>query len=185
MRLSAYPPVKGSANSDMLQHTHTLWVQQAVRSGAIELRKVRGDINPADLFTKHLSSRERVTNLTELFGCEFREGRPERAPQLRKNKGSEVHTISDRRNGGHTRQHLATPHDTEMLPHQHPKDALDELFPRADVVDEVEETEPDATWDAYRRPTTLPARGAGGDATRKPERTSSKTGGTAPRMCEN
>ena len=68
--------------------THTLWVQQAVRSGAIELRKVRGDINPADLFTKHLSSRERVTNLTELFGCEFREGRPERAPQLRKNRGA-------------------------------------------------------------------------------------------------
>ena len=60
--------------------THTLWIQQAIRSKAIELRKVRGEVNPADLFTKHLSSRERVTNLTQLFGCEFREGRASIAP---------------------------------------------------------------------------------------------------------
>ena len=33
--------------------THTLWVQQAVRSKRIELRKVSGEVNPADLFTKH------------------------------------------------------------------------------------------------------------------------------------
>ena len=29
--------------------TQTLWIQQAVRREDIELRKVRGDINPADL----------------------------------------------------------------------------------------------------------------------------------------
>ena len=33
--------------------THTLWVQEKVRTGAIQVRKVRGDVNPADVFTKH------------------------------------------------------------------------------------------------------------------------------------
>ena len=81
--------------------THTLWVQQAVRSGAIELRKLRGGVKPADVFTKHLSSRERVTTLTQLFGCEFREGRPAKAPQLRKKQEGGVHTVGDEGHGGH------------------------------------------------------------------------------------
>ena len=34
--------------------THVLWIQQAVRSGKVDLRKVKGETNPADLFTKHL-----------------------------------------------------------------------------------------------------------------------------------
>ena len=50
--------------------TRTLWVQERVRSGAIELRKVSGLVNPADLFTKHLTSRDRVTQLIALFNCE-------------------------------------------------------------------------------------------------------------------
>ena len=39
--------------------THLLWIQHAVRSGRVDLRKVLGEENPADRFTKHLSSRER------------------------------------------------------------------------------------------------------------------------------
>ena len=35
----------------------TLWAQQAVRTGRIELRKVDGEENPADLFTKPMSSK--------------------------------------------------------------------------------------------------------------------------------
>ena len=57
--------------------THTLWVQERVRSGAIELRKVRGEVNPADVFTKHLTSRDRVESLMKLFNCEFSSGRPD------------------------------------------------------------------------------------------------------------
>ena len=64
--------------------THTLWVQQHVRSGAVELRKVCGKVNPADLFTKFLESADRISNLVGLFGCEFREGRPAAAPLLRR-----------------------------------------------------------------------------------------------------
>ena len=33
--------------------THTLWIQEKVSLGTMELRKVRGEVNPADLFTKH------------------------------------------------------------------------------------------------------------------------------------
>ena len=36
--------------------THTLWVQEKVRTGAIAVRKVAGEVNPADLFTKYLLS---------------------------------------------------------------------------------------------------------------------------------
>ena len=36
--------------------TQCLWLQAQVRSGAVELRKVKGTENPADLFTKHLTS---------------------------------------------------------------------------------------------------------------------------------
>ena len=74
------------ARSDLcrLRHleTHTLWVQEKVRTKAFQLRKVRGYVNPADLFTKHLPSRENAHALTELFGCEFRTGRAVAAPQL-------------------------------------------------------------------------------------------------------
>ena len=34
--------------------THTLWVQDKIRTGAMELRKVRGEVNPADIFYKIL-----------------------------------------------------------------------------------------------------------------------------------
>ena len=63
--------------------THTLWVQGKVRTGAIQVRKVRGDVNPADLFTKHLPSSIKIAQLVKLFGCEHREGRSTAAPLLR------------------------------------------------------------------------------------------------------
>lgn len=63
--------------------THTLWVQKNVGVGAIQVRKVRGDVNPADLFTKHLGSEEKRHQLVKLFGCEYRSGRSEAAPVLR------------------------------------------------------------------------------------------------------
>ena len=43
--------------------THCLWVQQAVRSGNIELRKVKGEVNPADLFTKHMDPASKLNML--------------------------------------------------------------------------------------------------------------------------
>ncbi len=34
--------------------TQSLWIQQRVRNGSVELFKVKGEENPTDLFTKHL-----------------------------------------------------------------------------------------------------------------------------------
>ena len=74
--------------------THTLWVQQAVRSRRFELKKVLGEENPADLFTKHSLSKERLEKLVELFDCQFREGRAASAPAMRTG-ASDKQTIAD------------------------------------------------------------------------------------------
>ena len=67
--------------------TRSLWVQQRVRDGSLEIRKVRGEVNPADVFTKHLWSEERVTELLKLFGCRYSDGRAKGAPLLRREAG--------------------------------------------------------------------------------------------------
>ena len=115
--------------------THTLWVQEAVRTGKIELRKVWGEVNPADLFTKHLPSREKVHQLLGLFGCEYRSGRAAAAPLLR------PHDNADQR-GGHLDgdddydSHLPTytteasrPHDSTRLPHKYSRRDIARMFP--------------------------------------------------------
>ena len=86
---SATMGICGRQGLGKLRHvdTKSLWVQQKVRDGSLELRKVRGEANPADLFTKHLSSEVRVTELLKLFGCHFASGRAEGAPQLRRETG--------------------------------------------------------------------------------------------------
>ena len=58
-------------------------MQQAVRIGSIELRKVRGEVSPSDLLTKHLTINDRIVYLCGLIGCAFRTGRPKEAPRLR------------------------------------------------------------------------------------------------------
>ena len=40
--------------------THTMWVQEKNRTVAIAVRKVAGEVNPSDLFTKHLPSEEKI-----------------------------------------------------------------------------------------------------------------------------
>ena len=55
--------------------TQCLWIQQRVRDQSMELRKVLGDDNPADLFTKHLTSEERTTKLLKALNCEYQGGR--------------------------------------------------------------------------------------------------------------
>ena len=63
--------------------THTLWVQQAVRSRRMQLLKIAGESNPADLFTKHSLTRERLIKLTRMFDCQYIPGRAASAPQMR------------------------------------------------------------------------------------------------------
>ena len=112
--------------------THTLWLQEKVRTKAITVRKVWGEVNPADLFTKHLPSREKVHQLLGLFGCECRDGRAASAPLLR--------PLDDDRKGGHPVIGEALPtyvadiegaprHDESRLPHMYPEREIARLFP--------------------------------------------------------
>ena len=56
-----------------------LWVQEHIRRGAFTLHKVRGDDNPADLCTKHMS-RALMDHLLKLAGLIFEPGRASSAP---------------------------------------------------------------------------------------------------------
>ena len=155
----------GRQGRGKLRHVHTknIWVQQKVRDGSLEIRKVRGDVNPADLFTKHLSSEIRMTELLRLFGCRFFGGRAEGAPQLRREAGVnhagvlavEVEESADTvcqdgwaypavelaESGGQKLQE-AQRNDERVLPHQIRGD-LEALFPRA-IAGEEEHEEPPA-----------------------------------------
>ena len=118
--------------------THTLWLQEKVRTKAIVVKKVRGEVNPADLFTKHLPSREKVHQLLGLFGCEYREGRPAAAPLLRPHD-------DDDRTGGHSvvdddliPAYFADieAHDETRLPHMYSDDEIVRLFPTIEAAPE-------------------------------------------------
>ena len=116
--------------------THTLWVQEKVRTGAIKVLKVRGEVNPADLFTKHLASRDKVHQLVKLFGCECRSGRSAAAPLLRPQDSTED------KGGQSSEGHLPhfsvdavvndvvepPAHDIRVLPHMHDEADIKRLF---------------------------------------------------------
>jgi hypothetical protein len=68
--------------------THTLWIQQAVRTKRVDLRKVDGECNPADILTKHSISRQRLESLITLYGCRYLDGRAESAPLVKQGSSS-------------------------------------------------------------------------------------------------
>ena len=47
-------------------------------------RKVLGEKNAADLFTKHIESGKKLEQLVNMFNCEFRKGRSAAAPKLKR-----------------------------------------------------------------------------------------------------
>ena len=107
-----------------------------MRVGAIQVRKVRGDVNPADLFTKHLPSSIKIAQLVKLFGCEYRQGRSAAAPLLRpldfaKGQGGQPP-------GGHLPAFEVEceefeAHDIKVLPHMCSEDEVDWLFPQLEA----------------------------------------------------
>ncbi len=124
--------------------THTLWVQQAVRSKRIELRKVSGEVNPADLFTKHSLTREKLIGLTKLFDCEYRGGRAESAPKLRDSHGTkdtlrELWTVREAKDD--VTEIPAEP----IMPHRvFDQRLLDRLYPPLEIDEDDEHMEEDA-----------------------------------------
>ena len=130
---SAAMGICGRQGLGKLRHldTHTLWVQQAVRSRRFELKKIDGKVNPADLLTKHSLTRERLMALTKLFECDYRGGRAASAPETRSTAGVKV-TISRAaaicgvEEGGEASEPL--------MPHRvMRRDALDKAYPSLEV----------------------------------------------------
>ena len=128
--------------------THTLWIQERVRNKSLKLRKVRGDCNPADLLTKHMPSREKLTQLVQLFGCAFIDGRAAPAPLLRRRKpeelagrgfaDDEVDIVKDSDMHGNIFMVEARAHDVDRWPHLYPADELEAMFPLVLAADDVE-----------------------------------------------
>ena len=162
----------GRSGLGKLRHidTQCLWLQHKVRTGAVVLRKVKGTENPADLFTKHLTSAPCVEALLKLFGCEYRDGRPAKAPELRSGAGDQAGSrlsiveralergrADDRQVrdlmavAGHEFPETwwdgqavpeAWSYDQRWLPHLQP--AAETLFPRAVAAPEAGDADPDS-----------------------------------------
>ena len=60
--------------------TRLLWIQELVRDGRLEVGKVAGTENPADLMTKHLSA-ECIFEHCQRLSCFAHEGRAKLAPR--------------------------------------------------------------------------------------------------------
>ena len=137
-----------------------------MRDKSLEIRKVHGDINPADLFAKHLSSEDRVRDLLGLFGCRFSTGRAEGAPALRRNPGPPPAPLLALNDEGPRAKWVeqdgvrfeavevaefsvtvpeARAHDTAWLPHEYGSQ-IGQFFPRAVAAEALPETQeaPDA-----------------------------------------
>lgn len=63
----------------------TLWVQQKLRQNKFLLYKIKGDNNPADLFTKHLAQ-DKMQKCLKFLGGEFCSGRPSVAPERKQHE---------------------------------------------------------------------------------------------------
>ena len=98
---------------------HSLWLQQRLRRKELELRKVAGEENPADLFTKHLESAAKLKQLMGLFNCQFVQGRAISAPSLKRAATAE-HTVA-----------------ITQLPHLMTEKAMNSLYPSIQPVNDT------------------------------------------------
>ena len=136
--------------------THTLWVQQAVRRGRFELKKVEGVNNPADLMTKYTSTREKLNHLVRLFGCKYVDGRAENAPKLRKDtEGAKATMASVSAAGNESCNALSVEEYKEIiLPHVvYAAEELNDQYPsyRAAMEAIDEDEDPDVNDQIYKK----------------------------------
>ena len=162
---SATVGICGRQGLGKLRHidTRSLWVQQRLRSGGLELRKVRGEVNPADLFTKHLASGERINDLLGLLGCRLSEGRAAEAPMLRKGNGNYEEVLATEAQAKTSEQTVqrdgytypavdfegglvpeAYLHSGDCLPHE--VENFERFFPRLVACEELAETPQPRDW---------------------------------------
>ena len=109
-------------------------MQQAIRCQKIDLRKIDGERNLADLLTKHSLTREKLMKLVSLFDCEFRGGRADSAPQIRAGSGVKI-TMADA-------DTMKVEDDETVIPHLRYRDEeMDRLYPRLEAPEDFEEEE--------------------------------------------
>ena len=60
----------------------TLWIQEKVEDGEVNIRKVAGEENPADMMTKNLNE-GKVEKFMKMLNKEFKEGRAEASLKLK------------------------------------------------------------------------------------------------------
>ena len=121
--------------------THTLWIQQAVRTNRVDLKKVLGEKNPADLLTKHSISRQRLGELVTLFGCRYLEGRAESAPAVRDGATSKTTMADAQLNdvGEYGESSVSASSSSPTMPHlEHSDSELDKLYPSVQTPSEEE-----------------------------------------------
>jgi hypothetical protein len=119
-----------------------LWIQQAVRSRRVDLRKIRGEVNPADLFTKHLPSAEKVGSMVRLHGCAFASGRASTAPMTRTTETGKK-TIAEADLNAAENEHECT------MPHlEYNGEALDMVYPSVSAPKDVE-AEGEHAWESW------------------------------------
>ena len=92
---------------------------------------MRGEVNPADLFTNFMESRVKVEQLIGHFGCGFREGRAEAAPQLRREdlKEFEGAELGGEEDGEALAMDDAMMHDPDVLPDMYSQRDMKRFFP--------------------------------------------------------
>ena len=136
--------------------TQTLWIQEKVRTKQITLRKVLGEVNPADLLTKFLTGKDKLDQLIKLFGLVAMKGRAKSAPLLRKKKPADIDcdfpdnedmdvcVLRDIDLEAEVVVPEAGRHDPDVWPHLHSEELQDKLFPLATAVPETETIDAEA-----------------------------------------
>ena len=81
---SAAIGVIGRRGNGKLRHVRvgSLWIQERVERGDLDLQKVHGEWNPADLLTKGLN-REKMARFVQMASQRFAEGRADTSLQLK------------------------------------------------------------------------------------------------------
>ena len=115
-------------------------MQQAVRSGRFELKKIKGTENPADLLTKHNQTHDSIEKLVALYDCYFKGGRADLAPSLRLGQ-SDKKTLAKAERDAKNKPILASVSagGQPYMPHNCIDPAeLDRRFPNLEAVPELQ-----------------------------------------------
>ena len=71
-----------------------LWIQDKLREGQLQLHKVAGPSNPADMLTKYVDKTTILKHLSRI-GTAFESGRAQSAPSLTENQKGPEHVIQE------------------------------------------------------------------------------------------